>query len=159
MLESMMRPRQTQQGFTMIELMTVMVIVGILLVVAAPAFNDLLARRQLEGVATELSTDLQFARSAAVTQRGTTTLVTQNSGTRYVVTTLQGAKVVDLPAGVTVTDGTTITYDQFRGTSDAAYTLALASTRTPATMNVVVNVMGRVNLCSPSGSLKGFATC
>jgi prepilin-type N-terminal cleavage/methylation domain-containing protein len=156
MLEQLMA---RQAGFTMIELMTTMVVAGVLLVLAVPAFNDLLARRRLEGVATDLSTDLQFARTAAVTRRGTTTLRTQASGTQYVVTTAEGTKTVNLPAGIAVTDGITVTYDQFRGMADAAYTLSLTSSRTTATMNVVVNAMGRVSMCSPSGSLRGFAAC
>jgi type IV fimbrial biogenesis protein FimT len=147
------------RGFTIIELMTVLVIVGVLAVIAIPSFNDLMARRRLEGVTTDLSTDLQFARTSAVTQRGTTTVRTQGSGTQYLVTTAQGAKTVNLPADVTVTDGVTVTFDQFRGASDAAYTLSLASSRTSGTVNVVVNAMGRVNVCSPSGTFKGFAAC
>jgi prepilin-type N-terminal cleavage/methylation domain-containing protein len=145
-LEQLMPSRV--RGFTIIELMTVLVVVGVLAVIAIPSFNDLLARRRLEGVTTDLST-----------QRGTTTVRTQGSGTQYLVTTAQGAKTVNLPAEITVTDGITVTYDQFRGASDAAYTLSLASSRTSGTVNVVINAMGRVNVCSPGGTFKGFAAC
>lgn len=148
-----------RNGFTMIELLVVMVLLGILATIAAPSFNDQFARRRLEGVATDLSTDLQFARTQAVSRRGTTQLITENGGTQYRVVTAEGTKTVVLPAGITVTDGTTVTYDHFRGTADADHALDLASTRTAATMRVNVNTMGRVNVCSPSGTLKGYATC
>jgi type IV fimbrial biogenesis protein FimT len=151
--------QRAQTGFTMIELMTVIVIVGILAVLAIPAFGEQLARRRLEGAATDLSTDLQFARTQAVGRRGTTQLITESGGTQYRVITAEGTKTVVLPAGITVTDGITVTYDHFRGTADADYVLNLASTRTSATMRANVNTMGRVNVCSPSGSLKGYATC
>jgi type IV fimbrial biogenesis protein FimT len=151
--------RRTHAGFTIIELMTVIIIVGILAVLAIPAFGDQLARRRLEGATTDLSTDLQFARSQAVGRRGTTRLITESGGTQYRVVTAEGTKTVVLPTGITVTDGITVIYDHFRGTADADHVLNLSSTRTSATMRANVNTMGRVNVCSPGGSLKGYAPC
>jgi type IV fimbrial biogenesis protein FimT len=153
--------RRAQGGFTMIELMTTMVIVGILAVLAIPAFGEQLARRRLEGVATDFSTDLQFARSQAVSSRSDVRFRT-TSTTSYVIDNAAGTvtyKTVTLPAGITVTNGITVTYDALRGAAATAQTFALASAQTSATMQVDVNTMGRASLCSPSGSLKGYATC
>jgi len=61
-----MKTRSSEGGFTAIELLTVLVIAGILLVLALPAFNDMLARRRLEGQANEFVTDLAYAKSEAV---------------------------------------------------------------------------------------------
>jgi type IV fimbrial biogenesis protein FimT len=148
------------RGFTMIELMTVMVVAAILLVLAVPAFTDQMARRRLEGVATDMTTDLQYARTQSVSSRGGIRFRT-TSTTTYVIDDSAGAvtyKSVTLPAGVTVSNGVTVTYDPLRGMANAS-TLSLASSRTSATMQVDVSAMGRVSLCSPSGSLRGFATC
>lgn len=153
--------RSTQPGFTMIELMTTMVIVGILAVLAIPAFGEQLARRRLEGVATDLAADLQYARSQAVSTRAGVRL-RSTSTTTYVVDNAAGTvtyKSVTLPAGITVTNGVTVTYDALRGTAASAQTLALASSRTSATMQLDVNTMGRVAVCSPSGALRGYASC
>jgi type IV fimbrial biogenesis protein FimT len=153
--------RRAQAGFTMIELMTGIVIVGILAVLAIPPVGEQLARRRLEGVATDLTTDLQFARSQAVSSRGDVRFRT-TSTTTYVIDNAGGTvthKTVTLPAGITVTNGITVTYDALRGASAAARTFALASTQTSATMQVDVNTMGRASICSPSGSLKGYTTC
>ena len=52
-------------GFTLVELMIVVALVAILLALAAPSFRETIARNRLEGVAGELSTDFQYARSEA----------------------------------------------------------------------------------------------
>jgi prepilin-type N-terminal cleavage/methylation domain-containing protein len=70
-----------QRGFTIIEMMTVMVIAGVLLVIALPAFNDMLARRRLEGQANELVTDLAYAKSEAVQRNRNVMLRTDPAGT------------------------------------------------------------------------------
>lgn len=55
-------------GFTVIELMTVLAIAAILAVAAAPSFSEFLAKRRVEGVASELVTDLHYTRSEAVSR-------------------------------------------------------------------------------------------
>ena len=50
-------------GFTMIELMIVMVIMAVLLAVAVPSMREFVARKRVEGVAQELATDLKFLKS------------------------------------------------------------------------------------------------
>jgi prepilin-type N-terminal cleavage/methylation domain-containing protein len=72
-----------QRGFTMIELMTVVVIAGVLLVLALPAFNDMLARRRLEGQANELVTDLAYAKSESVQRNRNVVLIPGGGGTCY----------------------------------------------------------------------------
>ena len=54
-----------QRGFTLIELLIVLAVTAVLASLVAPSFNEQLSRRRIEGVATELSTDLHFARSHA----------------------------------------------------------------------------------------------
>lgn len=62
--------RREQRGFTMIELMIVLVITVILMTTFAPGLRGAMARNQLLGQAHELATALSTARSEAVT-RGT----------------------------------------------------------------------------------------
>lgn len=54
------------RGFTLVELLVVIALVAIILALAAPSFTSTLARKRLEGVASELATDLHYARSEAM---------------------------------------------------------------------------------------------
>jgi type IV fimbrial biogenesis protein FimT len=65
-LEPLMKTRKSQRGFTLVELMTVVLVASVLLAIAAPSFRGMLDRRRIEGRANELLTDLQYARSEAV---------------------------------------------------------------------------------------------
>lgn len=150
-----------ERGFTFFELIMVLAVTAVLAALVAPNFIEQFARRRIEGVATELSTDLHFTRSQAVSERATVSLVTENGGTQYRVFNAAGTiKTVPLPGGITLTDGVTVAYDPMRGMlTGAAQQIDLANTRTTATVRLNVNAMGRVNLCSPSGSLKGYTPC
>lgn len=155
-------------GFTVIELMAVVVVLAVLLTLAVPAFMDLLARQRLEGAANELSADLQYARSEAVSRQLDVALRTLADGSGYSITAASTPtptliKSVTLPDEVTVTDNTTLTYTGMRGipneTSGGDLSITVSSTRTSGRMQVDNNAMGRVRLCSPGGSMKGYVTC
>jgi type IV fimbrial biogenesis protein FimT len=85
MLEPLMTARRRLQGFTIIELMTVVVIAGVLLVIAAPAFTDMLERRRIEGQANEFVTDLGYAKSEAVQRNRNVLVMTGGGGACYTV--------------------------------------------------------------------------
>jgi type IV fimbrial biogenesis protein FimT len=158
MLEPMMFSRH-QRGFTMIELLTVVAIIAVLLSLAAPSFREQLARRALEGAANELSADLQYTRTQAVSNNAVTALAT-TSVSQYTITS--GAttyKTVTLDPVLNVTSGVTVSYNPLRATANIA-TLTLTSTRTTASLQVDTNAMGRVRLCLPVGSdFKGYQAC
>lgn len=155
-------------GFTVIELMAVVVVLAVLLTLAVPAFMDLLARRRLEGAANELSADLQYARSEAVSRQLDVALRTLADGGGYSITAASTPtptliKRVTLPDEVTVTENVALTYTGMRGipneTSGGDLSITVSSTRTSGRMQVDNNAMGRVRLCSPGGSMKGYVTC
>jgi type IV fimbrial biogenesis protein FimT len=54
------------QGFNIIELMMTLTILGILLVIAIPAFRDFILDQRVKNASFELNITLQFARSEAV---------------------------------------------------------------------------------------------
>ena len=57
-----------QSGFTLVELMITLVILGIMLAIAAPAMSDFVVRQRVSGQASELMLALAYARSEAVKQ-------------------------------------------------------------------------------------------
>lgn len=81
----MQRLRPLQRGFTLVELITVLLIAAVLLIMAAPSFRDTFDRRRLEGQANEFATDLQFARSEAVARNLNVLLVPGGGGACYTI--------------------------------------------------------------------------
>jgi type IV fimbrial biogenesis protein FimT len=155
-----MAPRWSVRGFTLIELLVALTVAAVLLTIVVPSFTDQLARRKLEGAATELSTDLQFARSQAVAKNTTATLATNAGGNQYTLTAASSTfKTVTLDSQLSITPSTTITYDQLRAMATASGAMTVSSTKTSGQLQVVVSPMGRVSMCSPAGGLKGYTAC
>ncbi len=57
-----------QRAFTLLELMIVVVLVAIVLTLAAPSFYDFILTQRLKSVNAQLVTDMQYARSEAVSR-------------------------------------------------------------------------------------------
>jgi type IV fimbrial biogenesis protein FimT len=54
------------RGFTIIELMIVLVMVGVMVAIAAPSMRDLVVRIRIKGAASDLHSSLMMARSEAI---------------------------------------------------------------------------------------------
>lgn len=150
-------------GFTLIELVVAIAVLGILAVVAAPAVGEYLATQRLKGAAEELQTDLQFARMESVQKNAPTTVTLSSTG----YTIAQGAatiKAVTLGGGSTISGGAAMvaTFDQVRAMADINIDPAnviVANSGTSRTLRVSLSPMGRVSICSPSGAVRGYDTC
>ena len=67
---------QQQRGVSMIEACSVLTIAGILAGGALPSFRDTLDKRSIEGLSSEVRTDLMYARSEAVLKLATIAAIT-----------------------------------------------------------------------------------
>ena len=68
------------RGFTLVELMVVLVIVGVILVIAAPGFSTLTQRTRLKSYANEVVASIYLARSEAIKRNGQMTLCVSTDG-------------------------------------------------------------------------------
>jgi type IV fimbrial biogenesis protein FimT len=71
--------RHDQRGFTLVELVVVILMVGVLATIAAPLFRDFIIQQSIRNAAFELMADLTFARSEAVKRNVSVTM--SKSGT------------------------------------------------------------------------------
>jgi len=94
------------RGFTLIELMITIAILAVLTALATPSFNSFFAKKRVEGFATELLTDLQYARSESA-QRNISVQVTLGTNC-YVIHAL---------ANITTTAATDTSCTQTVGTA------------------------------------------
>jgi type IV fimbrial biogenesis protein FimT len=166
---------QHQRGLTAIELMVVVVISAILLTIAVPSFNDLINRRRVEGLANELSADLQYAHSESISHNADIEVTLTSGGYKiYRLTPGTGAKieppiktVTELPKATSLslgTDAVSFVFTALRGMAfdDPKKTVKITISSTAVTNNsltVVVNSMGRTEICAPNAAWGGYAKC
>ena len=92
-----MSTRTLQKGWTAIEMMVVVAILGILAAFAAPAMTGLLRTQKVRAAAYDIFSDLTYARSEAIA-RGRNVIVASAAGTNWV----SGWTITDPTAGTTL---------------------------------------------------------
>ncbi len=172
-----------QHGLTLVELLVVIGLLATLAGLAAPSFTDFLQRQRLQGYASEMTTNIQYARSEAVARNRNTRLSfdIDAGGTCYLLHTGAAAdctcssnggaqcsnpdavvlKSVGLTAasGVTVSANvTTMLFDPVRGTASPAGSINFTDS-SANTIRHIVNIMGRTRTCSPDGAVSGYKPC
>jgi len=145
------------QGFTLVELLVVVAMLAILVALAVPAFQQMYLKVRLEGVANELRTDLQYARSESIRLRSQVSVTSTANGNGYSLTDAAShvLKSVTFPTGTTATAGVTATFDPLRGFASTPGSFALAAAGLSPSLKVSVNAMGLVATCATNGSFYG----
>lgn len=163
-----------QRGFTLIELMLVIIVMAILVGIGAPSFRDLVLSTRIKNAASDIYGALVLARSEAI-KRGTNVTITPVSSSWIngwaVAVTVSGTTTtlrnqdaianlkIDCPAGTTCADTITFRRDgRLSGvTGPVSFVVDTAETVTPRRVPmrcVTINVSGQVNVLSDN-SLDG----
>jgi type IV fimbrial biogenesis protein FimT len=165
-------------GFTLIELVVVIAILALIATFAAPSFTRMLAKKRVEGITSELVTDLQYARSEAM-QRNAKVRVKFGTGC-YIIHTIgfagsascsqsgasvvagdyQELKTVQVPSGSTASLSPSVTFIEFdpmRGSVTSAGSIDVNSTSGEWQLRAIVSAVGRVRTCSPNASVSGYS--
>ncbi len=171
-----------QRGISLVEACAVMAVTATLAATAAPAMQEMIDTRRLDGAATQLATDIQFVRGVAVARNQPVRLSAYSRGEAscYVVHTgnssdcdclanspaqcsggAEPIKTVAFSAADRVAleaNVASVLFDPLHGTSTPTGTLRLIGAQGRA-VHHVINVMGRVRSCSPNASMPGYRAC
>jgi len=145
-------PRRRRLGFSLLEMLIVLAILGIMAGVGYASMRKMLARSQLDSAAAQVASDLRRARSFAQTKNFAAKWE-KTSDTGYKLDLNGTVKTYTLPPGtkfVGVADGTTIEYRppygevKVNGSAIAAIKLTIANDNGMQTEVRVVGVTGKV---------------
>jgi type IV fimbrial biogenesis protein FimT len=180
--EEEMTKNRKQHGLSLVEAMVVIAIAAAALTAAAPSFGGLIEKQRLEGAASQLASDLQFARTEAVMRTVPVRLSIHEvaHGSCYLLHTGSRAQCSCRPAALATCTGdavalktvqwpaedkvaltanvTSILFDPLHGTSSPAGSLRVSDTRGRVIQHVV-NIMGRVRSCAPLDNVPGYPAC
>lgn len=167
--------KQKNRGFTLLELMIAIAIVGIITSIAVPSFQNTLERNGLKEAAESLKSDLMFARTEAIKRSTDLNVSIDINGTSWcygidddatscdctssgscAIKTVNGSQFQD----TSLTAGTDIDVTfQFRRGTASANGATINSDNYSA--RVVVSNLGRIRICSPNSSraIGGYDAC
>jgi type IV fimbrial biogenesis protein FimT len=176
------RPARRARGVSLVEASVVIGVLAIIVGSVAPSLTQLRQKVEIEGIANQLETDIQFTRFEAVARAQSLrlTFAASAGGSCYVVHTgaagdcrcgddgraecaagAQALKTLHLPASGTVrlqSNAGSMLFDGTRGTISPTGTVRVIGSDGRA-LHQVVNVMGRIRTCAPQRSIPGYRTC
>ncbi len=168
-----MRAEAPQSGFSLIELLVTVAVLGILLSIAVPSFQTTLEKQRLVGAAEQLYEDLQYARTEAI-KRNANVFVSFTTGSNWcygiaLATCTCGTagscqlsgidKVVsgtDFRGGsLASTFGGPTSFEPRRGTAPGGNGTATLRSNY-GSIKIIAGSLGRVRICSDSASLAKY---
>ena len=128
------RAPHRMQGFTLVELMIVVLVLAIMLGLAAPAFRDIVFAQRVKSASFDVFSSLVMARSEAITRNTTVTVAAVSGNTNWAggwTVTEAGGTVVrrqDAYPNVTMTGSSaTVTYNALGRLTGAAGSISLTA--------------------------------
>lgn len=158
-------------GFTLIEALVVLMVLGVLLALAVPSFRDFIETQRLKSAANEMLGDMAYARSEALARQGDAVSLEAIevvwSATGYTINRLKNSvvqtpplKQATLDAALSLSGGTflqnRLVFDTLRGMANAGQ-ITLGHSGVAGTLTLNVNALGVASLCSTN--ITGFKSC
>lgn len=145
------RPIPGQRGFTLVEILIVLVVVGILTSLAAPSFSELVKSQKIKSMATDLNASLALARSEAIKRNRNVSMLPTTAGSWHKGWTIadpdnvgSNIEVHSAFDSLTSTGPDDVTYrssGRIQGTATPAFNIS--ATGTTAKRCVTVDLSGR----------------
>jgi len=142
-----------EAGFTMVELMIVVAIIGIASIIAVPAINEWLARYQLKQAMSEITGDLNLAKLVAMNRNRQATVTIQLSGPLIEVSGASGGQQIfptrTLMPRVTALPGgpATVNFSSMGLSTTASQTIQIQNER-GLIYTLLVMPSGKVSWCA-----------
>ena len=160
-----MQNRTREIGFTLLELMIIVAILGILTALAAPSFTSLLERRKIIAAAEAIQSDLRWARGEAI-KRNTDVTVSFTPGAggvwKYVITpatkTVDSATIPEF-GNIALAENFGSDDTQFDRTRGISENGTVTLTSSAGEVRIILSPLGRARICSVGGTIGGYATC
>lgn len=171
-------------GFTIIELMIVVGVTAVIVTLAAPSMNQFLVRQRVKAINAALVTDLQSARSEAVTRRRTVQISFRHDDaamTCYTMHTIGTTgtcdcrnapgsacigfvelRTVQVPRSTTVTVTASepfVFFNAAQGDSNRSDFRIAVESPVGGKLRTSTNLLGRPQVCTPDGSVSGVTAC
>ncbi|WP_299728224.1 GspH/FimT family pseudopilin [uncultured Endozoicomonas sp.] len=137
-----------QQGFTLVELMVTIVVLGILLAIAFPSMQSSIASNRVRSQGQDIVNILNFARSEAISRGASVTVSPQNTWTTGALVKIGTVTIKSLPAfegGTVISSGADITFTERGQLVTSAVTLQVAHSKTSSTSSVSVASGGSIS--------------
>ena len=140
-----LRVMRNSRGYTLVELVMAMSMVGLLMAIGVYSFRQALTREEIEGSARSVVNDISAGQQAAITGRSTVTATFQNQ-TYTILRAGATLRQETLPSHITFGSTLqTVTFDR-RGTPSGTPTLTLTSTAAGRSYVITIDgVTGQVS--------------